>query len=371
MQVFIVDDDNASRMIAAAALGTPGYALREFADGPSLLDAVEDVEPDLILLDIEMPGMDGISACSALRAGGHNAPQVMFVSSHNDLDTRLTAYDAGGNDFIVKPYEPAELARKAAVAQQHAEKRKGIVGQAQEAQRAAFTAMSTLGEMGVVLECLRGFSACDAPEAVADRLVDGLNQFGLDGFFEMRLDGQPQCRSVRGECTALERSILEHARGMDRIFQFRDRLVINYPKVTLIVQALPLDDPDRVGRLRDHLAILAEGAEVRLRAVETARRQVAQAGGIGEAVAELIRTLDGIEKTQAEHRARAALINEGYLRELVGAFVHLGLTDGQEATLSELAQQTHAQLTALRDEDSGVSDRLRAVVQRLQKLASL
>lgn len=370
MKINILDDDTASRMIAKAALDRPGYEIREFADGPSLLEAMEDSPPDLILLDIEMPGMDGISVCSALRADGHDATQVIFVSSHNDLDTRLTAYDAGGNDFIVKPYEPAELSRKVAVAQQAAERRKGLAGQASEAQRAAFAAMSTMGEMGVVLECLRGFSGCDAPEAIADRLVNGLVQFGLDGFFQLRIDGTPMCNSVRGECTPLERSILEHATGMDRIFQFRDRLVINYPKITLLVQSLPIDDADRVGRLRDHLAFLAEGAEVRLQAIETARRQLAQAGGIGEAVAELIRTLDEIERSQAEHRARAALINEAYLRELVGAFVHLGLTDGQEAALSDLAQQTHAQLTALRDEDSGVSDRLRAVVRQLQKLAA-
>lgn len=269
MNLLIVDDDAVARMIALESLaGETDLVCRECADGEAMLAALAATPADLVLLDIEMPGMDGITACRAMRAAGHAATQVMFVSVHNDLETRLAAYDAGGNDFIVKPYEPAELRRKVAVARQIAACRAGLTQQVQEAARTAFTAMSAMGEMGSVLDTLRAFSSCETPAALAQKLLSGTQAFGLEGFVELRTAEGRLCDAWHGQCTPLECSILEHASSMDRLFQFRDRLVVNYPGVTLLVQALPLADPERLGRLRDHLATLVEAADMRLAGME-------------------------------------------------------------------------------------------------------
>lgn len=369
--ILVVDDDATARMTAGSVLESSDHAVREFPDAASLLAALEDFDataPDLILLDVEMPGMNGIEACRRLRAAGNDAVQVMFVSSHDDLETRLAAYDAGGNDYIVKPYELDELARKISVARQCATRRHELGARAQYAQKTAFTAMSSMGEMGSLLDFLRNSFACNTPADLAKRLFDSLQQFGLDGLVELRCTDGRLRFSSRGECSQLESGILEHAATMERIFQFSNRLTINYLGVTLIAHPLPLDDPDRVGRLRDHLAILAEGADARLQAMEVSRQQQIQASGIGEAVAELTATLNEIDREQAAHRVRAAEIDEAYLEELVAAFVHLGLSEDQERTLADMAQQTHQQLTGLRDENSSVGDHLRDVARKLNRL---
>lgn len=371
MRIHIVDDDPMAREVAVSCLGGGNMQIRELADAGELIAALDEAEPDLILLDIEMPGMDGITACRTLRDAGYQTTQVMFVSAHNDLATRLTAYDAGGNDFIVKPYEPVELKRKVSVAKLFAEDHNALMAQNREAQRTAFAAMSSMGEMGIVLESLRTFSTCETPEQLVAKLLAATLQFGLEGLVELRTAHGRMCHSNRGICSPLECTILEHASDMDRIFQFRNRLIINYPNITLLLQPLPLDDMDRVGRLRDNLAIIAEAADVRLQAMETARRQLAQASGIGDAVAELTRTLDEIDKMQTEHRLRANGIDEEFLHDLNNAYIHLGLSDSQETALTDLVQRTHDQLNALRDEDSNVSDRLHAVIRQLQRLATL
>lgn len=372
-QIFIVDDEPTARLTARAALADADdhLALHEFPDAAALLDSLNDFDspsPDLILLDIEMPDMDGIEACRRLRAAGNDTAQVIFISSHNDLETRLLAYDAGGNDYIVKPFELAELARKVEVARQYAVRRRELGAQMQYAQQTAFTAMSSMSEMGIVLEFLRNSFACDTPAALAARLFDALRQYDLNGLAKLRGNGEWQCFSSKGECTPLESSILEHAGTMDRIFQFRDRLTINYPYITLIFHPLPLADPERVGRLRDHLAVLAEGADAHLQALEVALRQRAQASGIGEAVIALSATLGEVDRLQAEHRLRAAAIDEAYLTDLVAAFVHLGLSEDQERALADMAQHTHQQLAELRDESSDVADRLRDVARKLNRL---
>ena len=368
LQITIVDDDTAARLTAAAALDAPEYALSECTDGPALLASVACDLPDLILLDIEMPGIDGIETCRRLRAAGHESVQVMFISSHNDLETRLLAYEAGGSDYLVKPYEPAELARKTQAIRHQLLSRRELAAQASYAQQTAMTVMSSLAEMGVVLDFMRNSFACTTPDALAAKLLEALHQFNLDGMVELRSTTGRSCHSTQGPCTPLETGILEHAAKMERVFQFRNRLTINYPNVTLFAHPLPIDDADRVGRLRDHLAILVEGAEARLAAMDLLCRQTIQASGIGEAIAELSATLAEIDRQQAEHRLRASDIDEDYLRDLVTAFVHLGLSEDQETRLAEMAQHTHARLAALRDEGLDVSDRLREVARKLERL---
>ncbi len=369
MKIFVVDDEPIARMIVLDQLNDPHYAVREFSDGASLLAAMED-QPDLILLDIEMPGMNGIAACRALRAAGHDQAQVIFVSARDDLETRLAAYDAGGGDFILKPYATEELVQKVRVAENFLARRSNLSQEAHFAKQTAFTAMSSLGEMGVVLSFLRSSFACNRPDALARMILDAMREFELPCLLQLRLGDGVRYHSSKGECLPLEASILDHAASMDRIFQFHDRLVINYPSVTLLTLALPLGDAERVGRLRDHLAILAEGADTRLQALQAELRQQEQARGIGLAVTGLTAALDDIGQNQARIRLQAMEIDRRYQENLVRAFVQLGLSEDQESALAKMAQQTSNEFSSLREDGYSIDDRLMAITENLKILAT-
>jgi DNA-binding response OmpR family regulator len=362
-RIFVVDDDPVARMIAIDQLTDPHFRVREFGDAEGLLAALDE-KPDLVLLDIEMPGMSGVAACRALRERDEHA-QVLFVSANDDLETRLAAYNAGGSDFILKPYLPEELAEKVRVAETTLAQRHGLAEQARYAQTAAFSAMSSLGEMGVVIQFLRTSFAAQNEAQLADQLVEALGQYGLNGLVEIRSAAGTHCYANQRDCTPLEVSILAHTRGMDRIFQFRDRLAINYPRITLLVPDLPRDDPDRVGRLRDHLAIIAEGGEARLAALESDGQRLAQADAMVGAVAELTRALEEIEANQSRNRMRALQVSNDYLQHLEDAFVSLGLSGSQEDTLSGMAREATARISELLGEDKSLGDRLRQVAVRL------
>jgi hypothetical protein len=240
----------------------------------------------------------------------------------------------------------------------------------QYAQKTAFTAMSSMAEMGVIQDFLRASFACDTPASLAARLIEAVQCYGLACQVRFAVNGSWLAFSSRGEATPLEYGMLEHAARMDRIFQFRDRLSISYPNLTLIVYPLPLDDAELVGRLRDHLAVLAEGAEARLLALENVRRQQAQASGIHAIVVRLSATIDEVGRKQADSRLRAGEIDENFLREQVNAFVNLGLSEDQENRLADLGQRTHQKLAALRDIDATLSDQLRGVVAELRALVA-
>lgn len=369
MKVFIVDDDAVLRMVMADNLARPGREVREFGSGQALLVA-DDEAPDVILMDVEMPGMDGIAACRAWRAEAHAADtQIIFISAHDDLDMRLAAYDAGGNDYVVKPIEMAELQRKVQVAEDLIAHRRTLAEQASFAGQTAFTALSTIGEMGIIQQFMRESFAAASVDALAKALFGALQQYGLSGLVEFRMGGiEPYRYSDQGECTPLEVALLGHAAKMERIFQFRDRMAINYPAVTLLLSGLPLDNPDRVGRLRDHLAIVTEGVSTRLKALGDERVKAMQSMGISEAISGLAQALEDIERNQAASRLRAEVIDSEFLREQNHAFVYLGLSAEQENMLIDIAQRTHDELAVLRDQDGAVSERLHAITKQLRSL---
>lgn len=370
MKIYVVDDDPMERMIVLERLSDQDYEIREFDNATAFLAALED-PPDLILLDIEMPGMNGVDACRAMRAMGHTQETVVFVSAHDDMATRMAAYDAGGDDYIVKPYFAEELARKVKLAESSLQARKNMALQAQFAQQTAFTAMSSMGELGLVLEFLRQSFDSGGVEQLAERVFGTLRQFGLEGLARVETDHQPRYFSSKGPCSQIEASILDHATKMDRLFQFRDRIAINYPHITIMALNLPMDDADRVGRMRDHLAILIEGASARVEALDSERRRNAQSTGIAEILATLTQRLEGIDQAQARTRVRVAEINDRYMQDLMHAFVHLGLSEDQERLMTDMAQQSQALLTMALDDDRGQSDALRQVAARLREIAAI
>lgn len=112
--VLVVDDDPHIRDLLTFALGKAGLATREAADGEAALAAIAEQAPDLVILDINMPRMDGIEACRRIRAQG--PLPVLFLSSRDDEIDRILGIELGADDYVVKPFSPREVvARVAAI----------------------------------------------------------------------------------------------------------------------------------------------------------------------------------------------------------------------------------------------------------------
>lgn len=108
--VPIVDDEPVGRETLEALLLAEGYELAFAANGPEALAQAAALNPDVILLDVMMPGMDGFEVCRRLRASPAVAEvPVIFVTALDDRDARLRGIEAGADDFVTKPYDRAEL----------------------------------------------------------------------------------------------------------------------------------------------------------------------------------------------------------------------------------------------------------------------
>ncbi len=109
-RILVVDDQPGNIQIAMSALGQLGYEIIPAFDGPSALKQLEQRPPDLVLLDLIMPEMDGCEVCRRVRENPKwNDIPVIFLSAADDKDYILRAFDAGGVDYIVKPFNHAEL----------------------------------------------------------------------------------------------------------------------------------------------------------------------------------------------------------------------------------------------------------------------
>jgi two-component system response regulator FixJ len=106
--VHLVDDDEAIRRSVGFMLKTSGFHVRSYESGVELLKSASSLEPGCILLDIRMPGMDGLEVQSTLRAKGIGLP-VIIMTGHGDVALAVQAMKAGAVDFIEKPFEKAVL----------------------------------------------------------------------------------------------------------------------------------------------------------------------------------------------------------------------------------------------------------------------
>ena len=106
--VFLVDDDEAIRHSASFMLRHAGYVVKTFPDGMAFLDGVSDTQMGCILLDVRMPGMDGLAVQKVLNQRGINMP-VMILTGHGDVPVAVEAMKGGAIEFLEKPYEKQAL----------------------------------------------------------------------------------------------------------------------------------------------------------------------------------------------------------------------------------------------------------------------
>ena len=107
-RVLVAEDDKSVRDSLVRALTFEGYDVTTAADGAEALMAVLETQPDVILLDVLMPHVDGLTACRKLRERGDRRPVLMLTARH-EVSDRVAGLDAGADDYLVKPFALDEL----------------------------------------------------------------------------------------------------------------------------------------------------------------------------------------------------------------------------------------------------------------------
>jgi len=107
-EILVVDDDALIRRMLERTLEAGGYAVGLAADGGEALASVERSAPDLVVLDVTMPGLDGLAVCRRIRAKGLALP-ILLLTARDAVPDRVAGLEAGADDYLVKPFAPEEL----------------------------------------------------------------------------------------------------------------------------------------------------------------------------------------------------------------------------------------------------------------------
>jgi two-component system, OmpR family, response regulator MprA len=108
MEILVVDDDEDVRESLRRSLEFEGYDVRTAGDGERALAAIAERAPDAVVLDLQLPGIDGLAACRRLRSTGHDLP-ILMLTARDGTSDRVTGLDAGADDYLPKPFALEEL----------------------------------------------------------------------------------------------------------------------------------------------------------------------------------------------------------------------------------------------------------------------
>lgn len=370
LKVFAVDDDPMILDIIQAIL-EPDCQIKLFSSAEDCLAQLKSEAPDLFLLDISLPGLDGYSLCRQIKDDSRlrKAP-VMFVSSHDTIEERIKGYDAGGEDFIVKPFEPEELLRKFMVAQSIVLNQRSLAGQLEDAEMLSSLVMASMDETGILLQFMSKLIAMESTEEIATGLIELMRRYRLEGVVQTRVGNETETLSAEGKDLPLEVAVIEHVRDQGRIFEFRRRSVHNFERVTLMVNNLPLEDPDFCGRLRDHLSVAAQGADSRLKAIkaETSSRRAQE--GILSALEDVGNTIMELRDAHHHNSTASSKLIVDLQETLLNSFYRLGLTDNQEKFLQDMVGDFMTKMVALLNQGEQTQGALQRLNSKLGQLRS-
>nr|WP_314902035.1 response regulator [uncultured Deefgea sp.] len=366
--ILVVDDDAIIRLLVRKMLETD-YQIVEAEDGEAGLKKAQEIKPVAVIADVQMPKMNGFDLCKAICDDFEISDiPVMLMSAEENADELLKVYDVGGQGFITKPINHKVLLTRTAHMLQLSAERAQMKSQISYATTTAFTAMSSMSETGLLMETLKNFNGNNTAQGLAQLLIAALQQFQLDGVVQLKTDSGIVALNLQGEATGVELAVLQKMAMMDRIVRFRNRLSVNYPNVQLVVNNMPVDDEERCGRLRDHLAILIEAAESRLEAIKIKTTLIATQNqlAIMNSIQSLTSTLSEIDQQQRQGNVERAALFGDVMMQMESTLSAFGLSDRQEENLLGVVRNGWEKIAATYTDEPELQNKLSQVVQTLK-----
>ena len=366
-RVFFVESDSTLKT-HLSKLTLDEFLVEIFDQPNTCLQRMSDVVPDILVLDLPDNDQKSIEFCKEVKDDFMlNSAHVLIISPNSDIETQLACYDAGAEDVLERPVDTIALQRKLQITGRFLKEKRSLSHQAGFATQTAMSAMSSMGELGLVLQFMGRSLVCKTPDALAAEVLNTVRQYDLAGAVQFRLPEGDITFGEEGINVPLEVSILNHARTAGRIFQFKTHCVFNFGLMTLLIKNMPLDDQEKCGRIRDNLAHLAEGGAERLRTLCLEREVEEKRNSLSNTLAEVENALDTV---YANYRRATFDLTQTMLeyQEALGqSFVHLQLTGEQESELTATASKYMKKMVNKQDESLFIIGQLEKLAQKLKQ----
>lgn len=328
--VFLVSDDEAF-IAQHKALLSREVDLNVHRSAADCRSALASRRPDLILLDTGLPNDEGFKLHRELRDDFELADLYQVLICTVD-DIARDGFEA--DDLLVKPVDDQMLRYKLTLLGKTFGEKAAVRDQMAFAQNVAFTSMSAMGELGVVMQFLSKSFACHNIQSITALAIESLRQYELQGAVYVIWEGDGIALTTEG--TALpetQRSLIEQRRMLGRILEIDRNLVVNFDHVTVLVSNLPEDDAQRLGRIRDNIATLAEGIESRITGLLLEHDNTLKQQGIRYAAYEIRNSVKNLHARQMEDLTHSRRLISQVIDEFEQAFLHTGIQPAIENQL--------------------------------------
>jgi DNA-binding response OmpR family regulator len=367
-RLLIVDDDPIVAGVLGVSLRESGFEIVELPSGEECLDRIAGIQPDAIFLDIEMPGIDGYETCRQLRVRQDTRDlSIIFLSARDDLDSRLTAFDVGADDFVAKPFVAEEVCRKANVAVRIKAERKKLFSEKAIADQEILLAFTSLEETNVILKFTRSSLGCHSLLSLAELTVGALKECGLTSHVQIRSHHGTLTVTNKGMASPLESSVIELSKDQGRIFQFKRRMIVNYDSISVLIIDMPVEDLAATGRIRDYVAMICESGEDAVGNINLRLDANSRANELRKLVEATRTALEKLHAVQRNLQTDTRVGLDQMVHTLEGMYISLGLLESQEYTISKMIRDAVTGVMEILDQGSAADGDFKVILENLDK----
>ncbi|MCP5078229.1 MAG: response regulator, partial [Psychromonas sp.] len=213
IHVLITDDEPLNLELMEEIL-EDDYQVDTVSSGQACLDFLQDNDPDVLLLDVAMPNMDGFEVCKAIKEDDDLSLPIIFVSARGSIEDRLAGYEAGGDDYLVKPFNCDELLAKVQAMVAFVSQQKELDDQLQSARDMSMMVITNSGELGVIVNFIRQTFECNDVKSLSDAAFEALEQLDLYSTVQYFNEQQTlETYDSHGRCKPVEIELLTLARS--------------------------------------------------------------------------------------------------------------------------------------------------------------
>ncbi|BEV71312.1 hypothetical protein THUN1379_07940 [Paludibacterium sp. THUN1379] len=222
--------------------------------------------------------------------------------------------------------------------QQYIRQQRALRSLAQAAAKTANVALESAGDAGRILGFLRRAATLHAYPALAEAALSALSDDQLTASIQLRSREASWSFSHHGPCSPLEVSVLSNMANQDRIVDLGSRSAFNYPAVTLIIDNMPTDEPERYARIKDVAAMLAESVDIRMSTLGLYLATRERSERLLQILEHNSQVMTGIEQHHGQQRHASEQILGKLVKDIEDAFLHLGLSERQEFELQRMTR---------------------------------
>lgn len=367
--ILAIDDDKLSQKIIGKALTSGGFTPRSAFDGEAGIAEAIRKTPDIILLDVEMPGINGYEVCERLRQNEEiQDTPIVFLSSHSSIRERMQGYEVGADDYIVKPFEPEHLIARINVLLKYKEQRKELRAQYEVARKTAMLAMTGSSELAIGMQFMEKSYVYTTFEELAQGLFDATDQLLLNCCLMITTPEETLWFSSEGTIKPLEKELIEMADKTTRFFDFGSRTIVNHQEISLLVKDMPLDDMERYGRIKDLLPVLLSAVNTKYSILITELALKSQSEKLLSSFGKIRTSFYYLVKNLIENQNQSTEVLSRMVQDLNMDLLKMGLDDDQEAYLLERIDQAIDEAAEQIDASDDIRKTFSVILPQLQSI---